>query len=115
METPRLPYNESAMTTTLNGHIEVDDSRVARIAGSRVKVINLVMEKMANEWSPEQIQQNFPQLSIAAIYAALTYYHDHRADCDAQIAASAQVVAEARALMSDGPFVTRMRSEGKLP
>jgi uncharacterized protein (DUF433 family) len=103
------------MTTTLNGHIEVDESRVARIAGSRVKVINLVMEKMANEWNPEQIQQNFPHLSIAAIYAALTYYHDHRAECDAQIDASARSAAKARAATSEGPFVTRMRSEGKLP
>jgi len=102
------------MTITLSGHIEVDDSRVARIAGSRIKVIHLVMEKRANGWSPEETQQNFPQLSLAAVYAALTYYHDHLAECDAQIEASVRLAEEKRAVTPEGPFVTRMRSEGRI-
>ena len=102
------------MTTTLSGHIEVDDDHVARIAGSRIKVIHLVMEKKANGWSAEETRQNFPHLSPAAVYAALTYYHDHLTECDAQIDASIRVAAESRALTPEGPFVERMRSEGKL-
>jgi hypothetical protein len=47
------------MTTTLSGHIEVDDNGVARITGSRIKVIHLVMEQRANGWSAEETQQNF--------------------------------------------------------
>jgi uncharacterized protein (DUF433 family) len=102
------------MTTTLSGHIEIDDTRVARIAGSRIKVIHLVMEKQANDWSPEETQKNFPHLSLAAVYAAMTYYHDHRTECDAQIDASLRLAEESRSSTPDGAFVKRMRSEGKL-
>ena len=102
------------MTTTLSGHIEIDETGVARIAGSRIKVIHLVMEKRANGWSPEETQQNFPHLSLAAVYAAMTYYHDHLAECEAQIEASLRLAEEKRSSTPEGPFLTRMRSEGKL-
>ncbi len=84
------------MTTVMSGHIEVDDNHVARVAGSRVKVIHLVMEKVANGWGPEEIQRNFPSVSVAAVYAALTYYYDHQAECDAQIEASVKFAKEMR-------------------
>ncbi|HET6248052.1 MAG TPA: DUF433 domain-containing protein [Tepidisphaeraceae bacterium] len=103
------------MTTTLSGHIEIDDAGVARIAGSRVKVIHLVMEKQTNNWSPEELQQNFPHLPIAAVYAAMTYYHDHQAECDAQIDAGLRLAEQEQSSTPEGPFVRRMRSEGKLP
>jgi hypothetical protein len=35
--------------------------------------------------SPEAIVEEYPQLSLADIYAALTYYHDHREEIDADI------------------------------
>jgi uncharacterized protein (DUF433 family) len=102
------------MTTILSGHIEVDDDHVARIAGSRIKVIHLVMEKKANGWSAEETQQNFPHLSLAAMYAALTYYYDNQAECDTQIDHALRLAEEGRASTPEGPFVVRMRSEGKL-
>jgi uncharacterized protein (DUF433 family) len=102
------------MTTTLSGHIEVDDRQVARIAGSRIKVIHLVMEKMANGWGPEEMQQNFPHLSLAAVYAAFTYYHDHKAECDEQIAASVKFAEQMRGQAGASPVAQRLRDEGKL-
>ncbi len=103
------------MTTVMNGHIEVDDRGLARIAGSRMKVIHLVMEKNVNGWGPEELQQSFPQLTLAQVYAALSYYHDHKPECDAQIDASVKYAEEMRAAAPEGPFVKRMRAEGKLP
>ena len=103
------------MTTTLNGHIEVDDNGIARIAGSRIKVTHLAVEKQAYGWSPEEIQQNHPHLPLAAVYAALTFYHDHRAECDAQIEADDQYAQKMRSATPEGPFIKRMRELGKLP
>ena len=103
------------MTTTLSGLIEVDDQGIARVAHSRIKVIHLVMEKSANGWGPEEMQGNFPHLSLAAVYAAFTYYYDHQAECDAQIEASEKFAEEMRAANPEGPFIQRMRAEGKLP
>lgn len=103
------------MTTTLSGHIEVDDQGIARIAHSRIKVIHLVMEKSANGWGPEEMQTNFPHLSLAAVYAAFTYYYDHQAECDAQIEASVKFAEKMRAQAGPSPVAARLRAEGKLP
>jgi len=101
------------MTIMLDGHIEVDNHGVARVAGSRIEVINLVMEKETNGLSPEELQQNFPGLSLASIYASLAYYYDHRTECDAQINDSERIAAESRAATPEAPVITRMRGEGK--
>ena len=73
------------MTTALDGHITVDDQGVARIAGTRMKVSHLVMDKLANGSTPEALHEQFPSLSFSQIYAALTYYHDHKPEIDAEI------------------------------
>ena len=73
------------MTTGLDGHITVDDLGIARVAGTRLKVIHLVMDQMAHGSTPEMLRDQFPGLSLAQVYAALTYYHDHKADLDAEI------------------------------
>jgi uncharacterized protein (DUF433 family) len=103
------------MTTAMSGHIEVDDNNVARIAGSRIKVIHLVMERIANGWGADELHRNFPHLSLAQIHAALAYYYDHRAECDAQIEASAKYADEMRAKAGPSPVAARLRAEGKLP
>jgi uncharacterized protein (DUF433 family) len=72
------------MTVALISHIEVDDQGVARIAGSRIKIIHLVMEKQANAWTPEELQVQFPHLSLAQIHAAFANYYDHLAELDAR-------------------------------
>lgn len=103
------------MTTVMSGHIVVDDKNVARIARSRIKVIHLVMEKMANKWDAEELQRNFPHLSLGQVYAALAYYHDHRAECDAQIEASIKLADEMREKAGPSPVAARLRAEGKIP
>ena len=103
------------MTTAMSGHIEVDDDHVARITGSRLKVIQLVMERMANGWDADQLHRNFPHLSLGQIHAALAYYYDHRAECDAQIEASVKYVDEMRAKAGPSPVAARLRASEKLP
>ena len=91
------------MTTALDGHIEVDEAGVARVAGTRLKVIHLVMDKMANGSTPEQMRQQFPPLTLAQVYAALTYYYDHKTELDAQIQQSLRAAESLRAQAEDQP------------
>ena len=42
------------MTSLMDGHIVVDDKGVARITGSRSRVIGIVLDKLAYGLSPEQ-------------------------------------------------------------
>lgn len=49
-----------------------------RIAGHRIKVQDIVIwhERMA--MSPDEIVYHYPTITLADVYAALAYYHDHR-------------------------------------
>lgn len=86
------------MTATFTTQIEVDDQGVAWIGGTRVKVIEVVLDKIAYGWSPEEIHLQHPPLSLAQIHAALMYYYENQASLDAQILAHAQ---ESEALAKD--------------
>ena len=49
-----------------------------RIAGSRIRVQDIVVWHEALGLSPEEIVAQHPQLSLANVHAALAYYYDHR-------------------------------------
>jgi hypothetical protein len=46
--------------------------------------------------SADEIVSSFPQLSLADVYAALAYYHDHREEIDNQMKAGEDFVKEMR-------------------
>jgi uncharacterized protein (DUF433 family) len=96
-------------------HIEVDERGVARIAGSRIKVIHLVMDKMANGWDVEEIQRQHPHLSLGQVHAAFAFYYDHRADLDEQIRRSLEGAEAEWEKARDLPGVKKIRAAGYLP
>ncbi|MHB1037838.1 MAG: DUF433 domain-containing protein [Pirellulales bacterium] len=49
-----------------------------RIAGHRIRVEDIVVWHEMQGKSPDEIVADFPQLTLADVYAALAYYHDHR-------------------------------------
>jgi uncharacterized protein (DUF433 family) len=73
------------VTATFATQIELDAQGVAWIGGTRVKVSEIVLDKMANGWSPEEIHFQHPHLSLAQIHGALTYYYENQTALDAQI------------------------------
>ncbi|MBI3649894.1 MAG: DUF433 domain-containing protein [Acidobacteria bacterium] len=66
-------------------HIETDEQGVAWIRGANTKVIEVVREKLGG-WNPEDIHLDHPHLSLAQIYAALSYYYDNQEAIDVEIA-----------------------------
>jgi uncharacterized protein (DUF433 family) len=58
-----------------------------RIAGSRLQVKHVAIMHERERKSPEDIVSEFPHLTLAGVYAALAYYHDHREAINAEIAA----------------------------
>lgn len=77
-------------------HIDVDERGVAAVVGTRVKVRDVVM-LASSGLPPEAIQAEFPHLTLAQVFAALSYDHDHRAELDREIAATAFAADAARA------------------
>src|SRR6059058_2204590 len=78
------------MGTETATHIWLDDRGVAWIDQTNVKVIEVVLDKLAHGSSPEEMHFQYPHLSLSQIYAAFAYYHDHQTEMDAQIERSAR-------------------------
>src|SRR3989442_7864361 len=71
--------------SSLISSIEVDQRGVAWLVGANTKVIEVVMDKLAHGWSPEEIHFQHPHLSMAQIHAAFAYYYDHQNEMDQDI------------------------------
>ncbi|MFN7925905.1 MAG: DUF433 domain-containing protein [Bryobacteraceae bacterium] len=92
------------MTATLNTQIEIDAAGKAWIGGTKVKVIEVVMDKIAYGWSPEEMHFQHPNLSLAQIHAALTYYYENQARLDAAIQEDIREADRLAAELSDPEF-----------
>jgi uncharacterized protein (DUF433 family) len=73
------------MTASFTTSIELDDRGVAWISGTKVKVVEVVLEKIAHGSSPEEIHFQHPDLSLAQIYGAMTFYYENQDAVDHQI------------------------------
>ena len=67
------------------------------ISGHRIKVQHIAVWHERMGMSPEEIGAAHPGLTLADVYAALTYYYDHREHIDADIEADEQFIAEQKA------------------
>jgi uncharacterized protein (DUF433 family) len=102
------------MSVTATTHIWVDDANVAWIDDTNVKVVEVVLDKLAHGSSPEETHFQYPNLSLAQIYAAISYYFDHQAELDAEIERQLLEVDSLRAKTTDSPAREKLRREGKL-
>jgi uncharacterized protein (DUF433 family) len=73
------------VTAAFATQIEIDERGVAWVAGPQVKVTEIVLDKIANGWSPEEIHFQHPHLSLAQIHGALTYYYENQSRLDREI------------------------------
>lgn len=74
---------------TLDEHIEITPGVAGgkpRIAGHRITVMDIAIWHDRLGHSPDEISAEYG-LSLADVYAALAYYHDHRAEIDEQMRA----------------------------
>ena len=97
------------MVAVLNSLIEIDETGVPWISGANTKVVEVVLDKMAHGWSPEEMHRQHPHLSMAQIHAALAYYYEHQTDIDTQIEKDWQEVNELAARQPDSPLRQRLR------
>ena len=102
------------MSTVETAHIHLDDRSVAWIDDTNVKVIEVVLDKLAHGWSPEEIHFQHPYLSLAQIHAALSYYYDRQEVFDARIEQDFEEVEAMAAQVSDSPLRKRLRAMGRL-
>jgi uncharacterized protein (DUF433 family) len=100
------------MVAVLNSLIELDKDGIPWITGANTKVVEVVLDKIAYGWSPEEMHRQHPHLSMAQIHAALAYYYEHQTEVDADIERRNRYVEEMRA-QNRNPF-TRQELESRL-
>jgi uncharacterized protein (DUF433 family) len=96
-------------TKTAYEHIVLDDRQAPRIAGTTMKVIELVTAQRAHGWSPEELRFQFPALTLGQIHSALAYYWDHQADLDQEIARRLAMVDDWQRQEPPSPLRERLR------
>ena len=103
------------MTALFTTRIDVDSSGVAWIVGTRVKVLEVVLDKLAYGWSPEEIHFQHPDLSLAQIHGALTYYYENQQSLDAQIRHRMKEAGELSTRLSNPEFRRKLENLKLLP
>jgi uncharacterized protein (DUF433 family) len=89
-------------------HVEILPNGTALLAGTRTKVIEIVLDRLAHHWDADEIQRQHPHLSLAQIYAALAYYHDHRGEMDRLIQMQLDEVERIRSAAGDSLLRQRL-------
>ncbi len=97
-------------------HIVFDEKGTAMIQGTTLKVIELVVEKLAYGWSSEELYFQHPYLTLGQIHATLAYYWDHADELDKEIAERLKKAEELQneAKRRQSPLVTRLKAKAVL-
>ncbi len=92
-------------------HITLNEKNQAIIGGTKTKVIDLVLDKIAYGWSPEELQYQHPHLTLGQIYSALAYYADHQEKLDKEIEVQLKEVDRLRESTRPSPLIKRLKAK----
>ena len=82
------------------------------LIGTSLRVANIAIEHTVYGATPEEIRENYPQVTLEQIHAALSYYYGHQQAMDAQIAEAGRFVDELKSHATRQ--VTRAELEARL-
>jgi len=100
-----------SLVETTYEHIILDEKNNAIIEGTRTKVLELVLDRMAYGWSPEELHFQHPHLTLGQIYSALAYYSDHQEEIDSEIERQMRKVEQMRKAAAPTPLVRRLKAK----
>lgn len=99
-------------TTTEYKYILLSDRNVPFIAGTSMKVVELITSVHAYGWSPEELHFQYPHVSISKIYSALAYYWDHKEEIDADMQQRFAYAEKLRIEAGESVLAKRLRTQG---
>lgn len=98
-------------TETNYEHIILNPKDQPVIEGTKIKVVELVLDKIAYGWSPEELQYQHPQLTLGQVYSALAYYADHQKTFDKEIETQLRHVDQMREAARPTPLLNRLKAK----
>jgi uncharacterized protein (DUF433 family) len=99
------------LSETRYEHIRLDENQVPTIAGTTMKVVELVLDHLAYGWSPEELHFQHPYLRMGQIYSALAYYWDHKADLDQDLERRLQFIDQVQQTTKPIPLAERLKAQ----
>jgi uncharacterized protein (DUF433 family) len=69
----------------------------ACVAGTRVRVMDIVIWHEHLGWSADEIVLQIPAVTLSGVYAALAYYFDHREEIEEDIRLNDEIAEKFRA------------------
>ncbi len=103
------------MDAVCYAHIELNAEGEAIIAGTRIKVRMIALDRISHNWDAEEIQRHHPDLSMGQVHSALAYYYDHKEAMDGEIETRHERIAILRAGAAESPGRRKLRERGLLP
>lgn len=95
-------------------HISLDEQKTPLIAGTTLKVIEIIQEKLAYGWGAEEIQLQHPSLTLGQIYSALAYYADHCNELDSEIEQRMERSDATRRTVKSSSLLQKLHAKGLL-
>ena len=92
-------------------HIVLDEKKQLIIKGTRIKLLQLVLDKIAYGWSPEELQFQHPELTLGQVYSGLAYYADHQEELDKQIEKQLEQIEQLRKTTKPPSLVGKIKSK----
>jgi uncharacterized protein (DUF433 family) len=95
-------------------HIEIDNRGVAWVAETNTKVKEIVLDKLAYGWSPEEMHVQHPHLSMAQFHTALAYYYENQENLDEEMRRDLEEADQLRAQSESFALRSKLQSIRKL-
>lgn len=102
------------MIATAYPYITIDDNGAPCIAGTTMKLVELILDRIAYGWSPEELHFQHPYLSMGQIHSALAYSWDHNQAVDQNIERRLALVNSSERDLQPSRLNERLRKKGLL-
>ncbi len=103
------------MSSSAYPHIELTSDGVPLISGTRTKVVEIALDRLAHNWDAEEIRRHHPHLTLGQIHSALAYYYDHQDEIDRDIDRRLSQVKEIKEELGESPLRKKLKAAGRLP
>jgi uncharacterized protein (DUF433 family) len=103
---------EATVQPTDHKYITLHNDGIPYVAGSTMKVVELVTSHLTYGWSPAELHFQYPHITMSQIYSALSYYWDHKVEIDADIDRRLTLAQQQRADATVSPILAKLQAKG---
>lgn len=93
-------------------HLERRGDGKLWLIGTQIKVIEVVLDRLAHHWDADEIQRQHPNLTLGQIHSSLAYYYDHQEEMDKTIDEQLRAVESLRSRQSDSLLRAKLKAQG---